>query len=79
MPLADWSSKGWIRSHRTSPEEIQELLAIADRDLSDSASPGLSPDWRLSIAYNAALQLATAALAASGYRTVGEGHHPELG
>jgi hypothetical protein len=33
MPLADWSSKGWIRSHRTSPEEIQELLAIADRDL----------------------------------------------
>jgi hypothetical protein len=75
MPLADWSSKGWIRSHRTSPEEIQELLAIADRDLSDSASPGLSPDWRLNIAYNAALQLATAALAASGYRTAGEGHH----
>jgi len=28
----------------------------------------LSPDWRLTIAYNAALQLATLALAAEGYR-----------
>jgi hypothetical protein len=27
----------------------------------------LSPDWRLGIAYNAALQLATLALAAVGY------------
>ncbi len=26
------------------------------------------PDWRFAIAYNAALQAATAALAASGYR-----------
>ena len=36
---------------------------------------GMSPDWRLNIAYNAALQLATAALAAAGYRASRESHH----
>ncbi|MBI2194411.1 MAG: hypothetical protein HYU36_20730 [Planctomycetes bacterium] len=36
---------------------------------------GLSEDWRLAIAYNAALQCATAALAASGYRASREAHH----
>jgi hypothetical protein len=35
----------------------------------------LSDDWRLNIAYNAALQLATAALAASGFRAAREAHH----
>jgi hypothetical protein len=35
----------------------------------------LSSDWRLNIAYNAALQAATAALAASGYRAARESHH----
>jgi HEPN domain-containing protein len=37
--------------------------------------PDLSPDWQLNIAYNAALQAATAALAASGYRAAREAHH----
>ena len=32
-------------------------------------------DWRFAIAYNAALQLATAALAVSGYRAERENHH----
>jgi hypothetical protein len=36
---------------------------------------GLADDWRLSIAYNAALQAATAALAASGFRAAREQHH----
>jgi hypothetical protein len=36
----------------------------------------ISDDWRFSIAYNAALQLATAALYASGYKPVrGQSHH----
>lgn len=38
-----------------------------DRDLHDSEADDLSADWRLNIAYNAALQSAKAALAASGY------------
>ncbi|MCP4656078.1 MAG: hypothetical protein GY856_11750 [bacterium] len=44
------------------------MLAIADRDVSQSQTPGLGPEWRFDIAYNAVLQLATAALAAAGYR-----------
>ena len=35
----------------------------------------LSADWRLGIAYNAALQLATLALAAEGYRPVRDQKH----
>lgn len=54
--------------HTTSPEEIADLLAIVQRDLEDSVREGLSPDWQLNIAYNAALRAAQAALAASGYR-----------
>jgi hypothetical protein len=48
---------------------------VVERDLADSASKGLSPDWRLNIAYNAALQAATAALAAAGYRAARDSHH----
>jgi uncharacterized protein (UPF0332 family) len=35
----------------------------------------LGPDWRLSIAHNAAVQAAKAALAAVGYRARKEGQH----
>ena len=35
----------------------------------------VSADWRMNIAYNAALQAATAALAASGYRASRDQHH----
>jgi len=59
----------------TSPQEITDLPAVADRDLQDCTVSGLSADWRLNIAYNAALQSATAALAACGYRAVREAHH----
>jgi hypothetical protein len=48
---------------------------VLDRDLADSAAEGLSADWRLNIAYNAALQAATVALAAAGYRASRDQHH----
>ena len=75
MSLRDWLRNGWLIEHRTSPQEIGDLLAVADRDLHDCRSGGLSADWRLNIAYNAALQAATAALAAAGYRPAREMHH----
>ena len=75
MSLTNWRDNGWVVEHQTSQEEISDLLNVADRDLSDCESPGLSPDWQLSIAYNAALQSATAALAACGYRSSREAHH----
>ena len=48
---------------------------MAERDLKDSSASGISADWQLAIAYNAALQAATAALFASGYRAGREAHH----
>jgi hypothetical protein len=75
MSLTNWRDNGWLVEHKTSPQEISDLLNVADRDLADCESPGLSPDWQLSIAYNAALQTATAALAACGYRSSRDAHH----
>jgi len=75
MTLRDWVQNGWLAEQQTTPDEISNLLRIAQRDLSDSQTPGLSADWRLNIAYNAALQAATAALAAQGYRAGREAHH----
>src|SRR5438094_9625286 len=75
MSLADWEKNGWIKAHSTSREEIAALLGVVDRDLSDSQTRGLSADWKLNIAYNAALQGATAALAAAGYRASREARH----
>ncbi len=69
MSLESYSRNRWIRRHETSPREIADLLAIADRDVGQSQIPGLAPEWRFDIAYNAVLQLATAALAAAGYRS----------
>ena len=75
MSLVEWVSYGWLTVHEPSAEEIGNLLEIADRDLKDCGQAGLSPDWRLAIAYNAALQISTAALAASGYRAAREMQH----
>jgi cell fate (sporulation/competence/biofilm development) regulator YlbF (YheA/YmcA/DUF963 family) len=75
MSLSDWERNGWLTKHQTSPNEVRDLLQVVERDLADSASKGLSADWRLNIAYNAALQAATAALAAAGYRASRDSHH----
>jgi len=75
MSLSDWLDKGWLVKHRPDRREIRELLGIADRAIADAGVKGISPDARLSIAHNAALQLAIAALAATGYRAGHEAHH----
>lgn len=75
MTLRNWLANGWIVAHSSSPREIEDLMGVIDRDLKDCQIAGLSPDWRFNIAYNAALQAATAALAAAGYRPGREAHH----
>lgn len=75
MSLQDWLRNGWLVEHKTSREELRSLFALADRDLIDSQVPALSPDWRFNVAYNAALQAATAALAVTGFRAAREAHH----
>lgn len=75
MSFADWVNNGWLVAHTSSKQEIANLLGIVARDLKDSQAKGVSNDWRFAIAYNAALQAATAALAAAGYRATRESHY----
>ena len=75
VSLEDWLGKKLIEKHRPSAGEIASLLHICDRDLGKVKIIELGPDWRLSIAHNAALQAAAAALAAAGYHARKEGQH----
>ncbi len=75
MSLTDWFNKKLITQHKSTSDEIADLLRICDRDLEKVKIVELGPDWRLSIAHNAALQAATAALAASGYQARSQGQH----
>ncbi|MGH9446625.1 MAG: hypothetical protein ACRD3O_12970 [Terriglobia bacterium] len=75
MSFETWLRNGWLKTHVSSREEIREVLALVDRDLRACRTPDLTVDWRFNIAYNAALQAATAALAAAGYRAAREAHH----
>lgn len=75
MSLSDWLDKGWLEKHRPDRREIRELLGIADRAIADAEVKGISPDARLSLAHNAALQLAIAALIATGYQVGHEAFH----
>jgi hypothetical protein len=74
MSLESWRQNGWLVRHATSQQEVSNLLAISDRDLAACQVKQLPADWRFAIAYNAALQAATAALAA-GYRAARDNHH----
>lgn len=75
MSLQDWLNNKWLKTHKTSSQEIRKLVEIARRDLQDASVQEISADSRLSMAYNAALRYATVALNICGYRTAGEGHH----
>ena len=75
MSLQDWLKNGWLIEHQTSHQEIADLLGMADRDLTQCRTPHLSPYWQLNIAYSAALQAATAALSAAGYRAARDARH----
>ena len=75
MPLAEWLASGWLTGHPTSRDEVAGLLALIERDLAQSQTPSLVADWRFNIAYNSALQAATLALAACGYRVSREDSH----
>jgi uncharacterized protein (UPF0332 family) len=57
-----------LRSVHPSRTEITRLLAIAARDLNQARFENLHLDTRFSLAYNAALQLATVTLRLHGIR-----------
>ncbi|MBF0548394.1 MAG: hypothetical protein HQM08_28420 [Candidatus Riflebacteria bacterium] len=68
MTLKQWFDNSWLKMHTTSLQEIENLLAIAHRDLADASVEDLSDDWRFGIAYNAALKICTILLYCEGYR-----------
>ena len=57
-----------MRTHKTSRQEIDNLLAIVERDIKDASQSEISADWSFGIAYNAALKLCTVLLYAQGYK-----------
>ena len=75
MTLAEWLSNGWLTRHTVEASEVEQLLNLAERDIQVAGLAGLTPDWVFNIAYNAVIQAATAALAASGYRASRDEHH----
>ena len=75
MSLPDYVRNGWLRRHEPTRDEIATLLALADRDLQQCRVTGLAPEWSFDIAYNAVLQCATAALAATGHQAERENKH----
>jgi hypothetical protein len=68
-------AEGKLRRHRTSAREIADLLGVVERDLADAQVQEVSADRRFAIAYEAALQLPTIPVYASGHETQGPGHH----
>jgi len=73
--LEAWADNGWLRRHEATRVEIDNLLAIVDREIQDACVPGLSLDAQLGMLYNAALKLADIALRLRGYRADRENAH----
>src|SRR5881396_4357678 len=66
---------GRAEPRTTSADELMALRAVVERNVADARVDVISPDTRFGCAYEAALILATAAIACSGYRVKGLGHH----
>ena len=74
MSLARWVEHRWLLPHEAAASDVAALLAAASDDLKD-ARQDISPAWRFAIAYNAALRLCTAVLAAAGLRAARDQKH----
>lgn len=69
-------NKGLIEPGRFSRKQVEDLLRIAQRDLSASREVlDQAHEWAYAIAYNAMLQTGRAFLFHQGFRTRGEAHH----
>lgn len=72
------SKKRLVKRHKPDTEEIQDLLEIVERDISNASGKNLDPVWRLAMAHNAIIQSAAAALRASGFRGRQKNYHKTL-
>lgn len=71
---------GKLKAHAVTKIEIERLFASADRALVDAAKDSNGADTRFGLAYRAVMQVAMAAMMASGFRpaTSEPGHHQLL-
>jgi uncharacterized protein (UPF0332 family) len=76
MPYERLLKQGRIKVYAARPNEINQLLQVAVRDLV-TASQNLenAPDWAYSIAYNSILQAGRALMLNDGYRPRGGEQH----
>jgi hypothetical protein len=54
VTLSDWAKNDWLKPHKTSQQEIQNLLTIVARELADAQIMGISTDGRCRSKRNAA-------------------------
>ena len=45
MTLKQMAENGWIKPHKTTKKEIENLFAIVDRDLKDERGNFISRRW----------------------------------
>jgi len=77
VSLANLLKIGQLKEHPVDAEEIERLLAAAQRSLADARATTISAETRFDAAYRAITQVGLAALMAQGYRpdTNRPGHH----
>src|SRR3989338_6776980 len=80
MTLANLLKIGRLKTHASNGAEIRRLLAAAARNLADAWVEVVSDETRFDAAYKTIMQVALAAMLASGYRpsTSEPGHHQTL-
>ncbi|MFA5316000.1 MAG: hypothetical protein WC369_01090 [Dehalococcoidales bacterium] len=75
MSLEDLYKFGKLEKHKTSPQEIKDLMGVAERCLKDSAQAAISTDLRFIAAYQAALAAGEALLCCMGYKAPKNNYH----
>jgi hypothetical protein len=77
MSLDNLVKIGKLKAHTTTPDELSDLLAAADRNLGDARVHAISVENRFDAAYKCLHQAALVGLLATGYRpdTKASGHH----
>ena len=80
MTLQNLLKIGRLKPHTPTSQEIQRLLAAAERNIADARANAISDETRFDAAYKAIMQLAMVAMMANGYRpsTNEPGHQQTL-
>ena len=76
LHYAELEKEGRISRIRSSPDEIRQIISLADRDIK-SAEFLITQnwDWAFSISYNAALQISRAYMFSKGFRAASHEAH----